>query len=63
MRVELDPYYEELLQYYTDETDMCNQLGLNYDEIYIYHEDDEEEEDNDEFDDFDEDEEEEETLL
>lgn len=38
---ELDPYYEEQLQYYEDETDMCNQLGLNYDEIYIYHEDDE----------------------
>ncbi len=41
MWIELDPYYEEQLQYYTDETDMCNQLGLNYDDIYIYHEDNE----------------------
>lgn len=41
MWAELDPYYEDQLQYYEDETDMCNQLGLNYDDIYIYHDDDE----------------------
>ena len=40
MRAELDPYYEELLKFYDDETDMCNQLGLNYEDLYIYHEDD-----------------------
>ena len=32
----LKPKYERLLQNYDNETDMCNQLGLNYDEIYDY---------------------------
>ncbi|MGP1493510.1 MAG: hypothetical protein ACTTJJ_08860 [Prevotella fusca] len=32
----MDPYYWDLLDNYEDEEDMCNQLGLNYDDIYIY---------------------------
>lgn len=41
----LDPYYEEQLQNYDDETDMCNQLGLNYDDIYTDSNDEDEDED------------------
>ena len=41
MYAEMDPDYEEQLQYYEDEIDMCNQMGVNLDDIYIYHEDDE----------------------
>lgn len=36
MYMELDPYYEDQLQYYDDVEDMCNQLGLNYDDVYDY---------------------------
>lgn len=28
--------YEKLIEWYDDEEDMCNQLGLNYDEIWDY---------------------------
>ena len=35
--------YEDIIDDYDNEEDMCNQLGLNYDEIYDY--EDEEEED------------------
>lgn len=31
---ELLPEYERQLENYDDEIDMCNQLGLNLDEIY-----------------------------
>lgn len=31
---EMDPYYAEQLKNFDDEIDMCNQLGLNLDEIY-----------------------------
>lgn len=31
---ELLPEYERELENFDDEIDMCNQLGLNYDEIY-----------------------------
>lgn len=36
----LDPYYAKQLENYDDEIDMCNQLGLNLDEIYDYDEED-----------------------
>ena len=39
MYMELDPYYEEQLQNYDDVEEMCNDLGVNYDEVYTYHED------------------------
>ena len=32
----LDLYYERELEKYDDEMDMCNQLGIDIDEIYIY---------------------------
>lgn len=32
----LEPEYAEIIDNYDDEEDMCNQLGLNYDEIYSY---------------------------
>lgn len=35
--------YEDIIDDYDNEEDMCNQLGLNYDEIYDY----EDEEDDD----------------
>ena len=37
---EMDPFYAAQLSNFEDETDMCNQLGLNYDEIYVSTSDD-----------------------
>ena len=39
-----DEYYD-VVDDYDNEEDMCNQLGLNYDEIYDYEDEDEEEDD------------------
>lgn len=32
----LDPEYERRMGDFDDVEDMCNQLGLNYDEVYDY---------------------------
>lgn len=33
-RVTMEPYYASQLENFDDEIDMCNQLGVNLDEIY-----------------------------